>query len=122
MLNPSYQLPDLTSLHGFETIEVFKALAGANRSLAELKGRAAAIPNQGILIDTLALQEAKASSEIENIITTQDELFQADLFPEGLESPTAKEVWLYRDALKFGFDKLRRTHGLITNATIVGMF
>ena len=105
-----------------ETIEVFKALAAASRSLAELKGRAAAIPNQGILIDTLALQEAKASSEIENIVTTQDELFQADLFPEGLESPTAKEVALYRDALKFGFDKLRRTDGLITNATIVGMF
>ena len=122
MLNPSYQLPDLTSLDGLETIEVFKALAAANRSLAELKGRAAAIPNQGILIDTLALQEAKASSEIENIVTTQDELFQADLFPEGLESAAAKEVALYRDALKFGFDKLRQTDGLITNATIVGMF
>ncbi|TWB10139.1 Fic family protein [Rhizobium sp. ERR 1071] len=122
MLNPSYQLPDLTSLHGLETIEVFKALAAANRSLAELKGRAAAIPNQGILIDTLALQEAKASSEIENILTTQDELFQADLFPEGLESPAAKEVALYRDALKFGFDNLRQTEGLITNATIIGMF
>ncbi|NGO65339.1 Fic family protein [Rhizobium daejeonense] len=122
MLKPSYQLPDLTSLAGLETIEIFKALATANRSLAELKGRAAAIPNQGILIDTLALQEAKASSEIENIVTTQDELFQAELFPEGLESPAAKEVALYRDALKFGFDKLRQTDGLITNATIVGMF
>jgi Fic family protein len=122
MLNPSYQLPDLTSLDGLETIEVFKALAAANRSLAELKGRAAAIPNQGILIDTLALQEAKASSEIENIVTTQDELFQAELFPEGPESPAAKEVALYRDALKFGFDKLRQTDGLITNTTIVGMF
>jgi Fic family protein len=122
MLYPSYQLPDLTCLSGLETIEVFKALAAANRSLAELKGRAAAIPNQGILIDTLALQEAKASSEIENIVTTQDELFQAELFPEGPESPAAKEVALYRDALKFGFDKLRQTEGLITNATIIGMF
>ena len=46
-----------------------RALAAANRALAELKGRAATIPNQGILIDTLALQEAKASSEIENIVT-----------------------------------------------------
>ena len=52
-----------------------RALAAANRALAELKGRAATIPNQGILIDTLALQEAKACSEIENIVTTQDELF-----------------------------------------------
>ncbi|WP_459463400.1 Fic/DOC family N-terminal domain-containing protein [Rhizobium sp. No.120] len=66
-LNPSYQLPDLTSLDGLETIEVFKTLAAANRSLAEMKGGAAAMRNQGILIDTLALQEAKASSEIENV-------------------------------------------------------
>lgn len=122
MLKPSYQLPDPTLLDGCETIGILKALASANRSLAELKGRAAAIPNQGILIDTLALQEAKASSEIENIVTTQDELFQADLFPEGLESPAAKEVALYRDALKFGFDKLQQTGGLITNSTMIGMF
>jgi Fic family protein len=122
MLKPSYRLPDLTSIDGLESIEVLKALAAANRSLAELKGRAAAIPNQGILIDTLALQEAKASSEIENIVTTQDELFQAELFPEGPESPAAKEVALYRDALKFGFGKLQETGGLITNATMIGMF
>ncbi|MHA6264451.1 Fic/DOC family N-terminal domain-containing protein [Arenibacterium sp. CAU 1754] len=63
---------------------VLKALAAANRALAELKGRAATIPNQGVLIDTLALQEAKASSEIENIVTTQDELFQVDLSRRGL--------------------------------------
>ena len=55
---------------------MLKALARANRALAELKGRAATIPNQTILIDTLALQEAKASSEIENIVTTRDNLFQ----------------------------------------------
>ncbi|WP_273727825.1 Fic family protein [Brucella gallinifaecis] len=122
MLTPSYNLPDLTALDGIETRSVLKALAAANRSLAELKGRAAAIPNQGILIDTLALQEAKASSEVENIVTTQDELFQADLFPEGPESPAAKEVALYRDALKFGFDQLLKTDGLITNATMIGMF
>ena len=49
------------------------AVAQAHRHLAELKGRAASIPNQGILIDTLALQEAKASSEIENVVTTADD-------------------------------------------------
>jgi Fic family protein len=83
-------------------VAVLRALAGANRALAELKGRAATIPNQGIMIDTLALQEAKASSEIENIVTTQDELFQLGLFPDGLESGAAKEVARYRDALKLG--------------------
>lgn len=122
MLKPSYSLPDLASLTELETLEVFKALAAANRSLAELKGRATAIPNQGILIDTLALQEAKASSEIENIVTTQDELFQAELFPEGPDSPAAKEVALYRDALKFGFEQMQKTGGLITNSTMIGMF
>jgi len=83
MLKPTYRLPSLPPPIDLETVPILKALAAANRALAELKGRAATIPNQGTLIDTLALQEAKASSEIENIVTTQDELFQAELFPEG---------------------------------------
>ena len=72
MLKPTYQLPNLPPPVELETVPILKALAAANRALAELKGRAATIPNQGILIDTLALQEAKASSEIENIVTTHD--------------------------------------------------
>ena len=102
MLNPTYELPALPPSVDLETVRIFKALAKANRALAELKGRAAVIPNQGILIDTLSLQEAKASSEIENIVTTQDELFQADLFSGGPQSASAKEVSLYRDALNWG--------------------
>jgi Fic family protein len=115
-------IPALPPPVALETVPVLKALAAANRALAELKGRAAIIPNQGILIDTLALQEAKASSEIENIVTTQDELFQADLFPEGPESPAAKEVALYRDALKLGHKRLIETGGLIPNSTLIDMF
>ena len=87
-----YKLPDLPPPVEIETVPVLKALARANRSLAELKGAAKAIPNQGILIDTLALQEAKASSEIENIVTTQDELFQADLPKRGMAAPSAFHV------------------------------
>lgn len=121
MLSPSYAIPALPPSMDLETVPVLKALAKANRALAELKGRAATIPNQGILIDTLALQEAKASSEIENIVTTQDELFQADLQLEGSGSP-AKEVALYRDALKLGYDRLLTTGGLITNRTLIEMF
>ena len=122
MLKPSYALPDLPPEADFETGKILKALANANRALAELKGRAAVIPNQGILIETLALQEAKASSEIENIVTTQDELFQADLFPEGPDSAAAKEVALYRDALKLGHDRLKSSGGNITNNTLIEMF
>lgn len=118
----SYQLPNLPPPVEVETVFVLKALAKANRALAELKGAAKSIPNQGILINTLALQEAKASSEIENIVTTQDELFQQDLFPEGPGSAAAKEVALYRDALKLGFDRLRGREGLITNSDIIEMF
>ncbi len=122
MLKPSYLIPDLPPPVNLDTVPALKALAKANRALAELKGRAAIIPNQGILIDTLALQEAKASSEIENIVTTQDELFQADLQFEGPKSAAAKEVALYRDALKLGYDHLLKSDGLITNRTLIDMF
>ncbi len=81
-----------------------------------------AIPNQGILIDTLSLQEARASSEIENIVTTQDEMFQATLFPDSPDGGPAKEVALYRDALKRGHDRLAENQGLLTNNTIIEMF
>lgn len=122
MLKPTYKLPPLPPPGDLETPAVLRALAQAHRRLAELKGRAASIPNQGILIDTLVLQEAKASSEIENIVTTQDELFQFGLFPDGPESPAAKEVANYRDALKRGHDSLFQTQGLLTNNVIIEMF
>ncbi len=122
MLVSSYQIPPLPPAIDLETPDVLRALATAHRHLAELKGRATAIPNQGILIDTLALQEAKASSEIENIVTTQDELFQASLFPEGPNSPSAKEVAYYRDALKCGFERMIEEKGLLTSNAIIEIF
>lgn len=123
MLKQSYGIPELPPPEEIETIRVLKELAAASRALADLKGEAKTIPNQGILIDTLALQEAKASSEIENIVTTQDELFQVDLFPaEAPQSAAAKEVALYRDALRLGYARLLKTDGLITNSSIIDMF
>ena len=122
MLKPSYIIPTLPPAAEIETISVLKMLARASRSLADLKGQAKTIPNQGILIDTLALQEAKASSEVENIVTTQDELFQADIFPDDPQSPAAKEVALYRDALRLGYARLGETGGLLPNSAIIDMF
>lgn len=122
MLTPTYIIPPLPPLAELETVPVLKALNTASRALADLKGQAKTIPNQGILIDTLALQEAKASSEVENIVTTQDELFQADLFPDDPQSPAAKEVALYRDALRLGYNRLQQTDGLIPNSTLIDMF
>ncbi|HEY1605052.1 MAG TPA: Fic family protein [Allosphingosinicella sp.] len=121
-LKPTYTIPELPPNAALENPSVLRAAARAHRHLAELKGRAGGIPNQGILIDTLALQEAKASSEIENIVTTQDEVFQVSLFPENPASPAAKEVALYRDALQVGHDALCAQEGLLTNNTITRMF
>jgi len=122
MLNPTYILPGLPPPVDLETVPVLKSLNRASRALANLKGQARTIPNQGILIDTLALQEAKASSEVENIVTTQDELFQADLFPDDPQSPAAKEVARYRDALRLGHRRLIETGGLVPNSTLIDMF
>lgn len=97
----------------FETPAILKKLAAASRHLAELKGVAGTIPHQGILINTLGMQEAKDSSAIENIVTTHDELFKDDAFPEVNTNPAAKEVLRYRQALRIGFDAVRTT-GLIT--------
>ena len=121
-LRPTYQLPKLPPNGLNESPALLKALAKAHRYLAELKGRASNIPNQGILIDTLSLQEAKASSEIENIVTTQDELFQLNAFPEKLGSPAAKEVARYRDALRHGYQEQLSKKGLVTNNVIIAMF
>lgn len=97
----------------FETPAILKKLASASRRLAELKGAASSIPRQSILINTLSIQEAKDSSEIENIVTTHDELFQDDLSPGSSLSPAAKEVLRYRQAMWRGFDLVRES-GLLT--------
>ena len=122
MLKPDPILPALPPPVNLDATPVLKALAATGRSLAELKGRAAAIPNPRILIDTLALQEALASSEIENIVTTQDELFQADRLPAGRFSAATKEVRLYRDALELGYRRMRAAQGNITNNALIDMF
>ncbi|WP_184640961.1 Fic family protein [Variovorax guangxiensis] len=102
----------------FDTPAILKKLASASRKLAELKGIAAAIPNQGILINTLGLKEAKDSSEIENIVTTHDELFKDDVLPEAFANPAAKEVLRYRQALRVGFEQVRES-GLITSNHVI---
>ena len=102
----------------FETPAILKLLASSSRKLAELKGIAASIPNQGILINTLGLQEAKDSSEIENIVTTHDELFKDEVLPETFTNPAAKEVLRYRQALRVGFELVRQS-GLLTSNNII---
>ena len=108
-------IPPLEELDAtrFDAPAILKKLTSSSRRLAELKGIAASIPHQGILISTLGLQEAKDSSEIENIVTTHDELFKDDVLPESFANPAAKEVLRYRQALRVGFEQVRSS-GLIT--------
>ncbi|MBB6460934.1 Fic family protein [Flammeovirga kamogawensis] len=103
-----------------ESKKVLKALPRAHFALAELKGVASSIPNQEILINTLALQEAKDSSEIENIITTHDDLYKSSLDLENLSSLGAKEVQNYISALKKGYYKVQN-EDLLTNKSILAI-
>lgn len=113
-------IPSLTALRPerFDRPDILKQLNAASRSLAELKGVAGSMPNQGILISTLGLQEAKDSSEIENIITTQDELFRELAFPDAAASAATKEVARYRQALRVGYEAVKSS-GLLTNNHIL---
>lgn len=106
MISENYKLPMLPPLAEIETIAVLKQLSLANRFLAELKGTTKLIPNESILINTLTLQEAKDSSEIENIITTHDDLYKenSNIDTKNLAS---KEVYNYAQGLKQGFEIVR---------------
>ncbi len=102
---PWNALPDLPIEKDlFRTVEILEKLVSAKTALGKLQGRSIAISNQGMLINTISLQEAKVSSAIENIFTTDDELYQA--FSEQSDQPTfgaAKEVLRYREALWAGY-------------------
>lgn len=104
---PYNDLPHLPPQADIETPAILKKAIAANRALAELKGAVKSIPNQGILVNGIVLQEAKLSSEIENIFTTNDELYRAAADEKITASPHAKEVLLYRQALWYGFNSLK---------------
>jgi len=114
------QIPPLTRVDPgrFDRPDILKRLAAASRQLAELKGVAASIPNEGILIDTLGLQEAKDSSAIENIVTTHDDLFRGIDLLEPTTPVATKEVARYRTALRVGYERVTAS-GLLTNNHIL---
>lgn len=99
-----------------ETVPILKQLNMASRALGQLKGEVSKIPNSQILLDTLILQEAKDSNEIENIVTTDDEMYQASI-DETVASVTAKEALNYATAIKLGL-KTVRDKGLLTTNDI----
>jgi Fic family protein len=110
---PWNNIPDLPIAEQlYKTVEIYEALANAKEALARLHGRSVAIPNQGLLINSISIQEAKESSAIENIFTTDDELYKAfgQTVSEQVEGP-AKEVMRYREALWNGYDYLKNKDG-----------
>ena len=112
---PYNDLPLLPPKSDIETKQILKKTISAGRVLAELKGIGETIPNQALLVNSLILQEAKASSEIENIITTNDALFKAFSAKTGQIDPATKEVLRYREALWQGYNTLGKRQVLSTN-------
>ncbi len=103
----------LPLLKDIETKTILKKVVAANKALAELKGTARTIPNQAILINALSLQEAKDSSEIENIITTHDELYRSMVSSSHI-SNAAKEVKRYTEAMYRGLELVKKDQLLLT--------
>ena len=114
-----YQVPTLPLAADVETTKIMRQLARAHQALGNLNGVSKLIPKEEILINTLVLQEAKDSSAIENIVTTHDELYIAELdLANATLTAETKEVMRYAEALKFGFYQVR-AHKLLKNSLIL---
>lgn len=107
--------PDLV----VETIEVLRATTAARVALMELNTLSRYIPNPAVLINAIPIVEAQASSEIENIVTTTDEMFQSDLIGLGGSDPATREALRYRTALRAGFDSIGQRPVTTTTATTI---
>lgn len=115
-MNKDYQIPALPLDFDFETKNILRQLSKSNRRLAELKGVALTIPNENILLSSLVLQEALDSSAVEDIVTTSDELYRAELDIKGeISNAAAKEVLNYRQAMQVGFEMVRKKKLLTLN-------
>jgi Fic family protein len=112
---PYNNLPNLPPSQDLETVPILKRCIDAASALAELKGMGDVIPNQDLVIRSIGLQEARVSSEIENIVTTTDDLYRAlaDTFDKA--TPQAKEVLRYQEAISTGFDMVKSRAVLSTS-------
>lgn len=118
---PYNSLPLLPPTAEVESMAILKKTITASRALSELKGAITNLPNPTLFIDTINLQEARASSAIENIITTQDELFKASIAELKSNNPATKEVIHYKDALWYGVEQIENRPVLTTNLFIAIM-
>ncbi len=101
-----------------ETPQILKSLSRASRQLGELNGLCASLPDPQLLINTIILQESRDSSAIENIVTTQDDLYKAAADIENA-SPVAKEVLSYKEALYVGLRSMQEHQNLLVTNTMI---
>ena len=115
---PFNGLPPLPPKADIETKKILKKTISAGRALAKLNGTLMNLPNPNLFIDTIYLQEAKASSEIENIITTNDEIYKSFISEKKNENTATKEVLSYKEALWIGLKDLDKKPLITTNLCI----
>ncbi|MFD2556315.1 Fic family protein [Sphingobacterium tabacisoli] len=115
---PYNDLPILPPKIEIETKAVLRKTITAGRALAQLNGTLLNLPNPTLFLDTIYLQEAKASSEVENIITTNDELYQSFIAEKKIENTSTKEVLSYKEALWLGLEELKTKPFITTNLCI----
>ncbi len=115
---PYNDLPLLPPKVDIETKEILRKTISAGRALAQLNGTLLNLPNPTLFLDTIYLQEAKASSEVENIITTNDELYKSLVAGKKNENSATKEVLSYKEALWLGLEQLKKKPFITTNLCI----
>jgi Fic family protein len=115
---PYNDLPLLPPNADIETKSILRKTISASRALAQLNGTLLNLPNPTLFLDTIYLQEAKASSEVENIITTNDELYKSVVADKKLENLATKEVLSYKEALWLGLEQIRSKPFITTNLCI----
>ncbi|GAB1462472.1 Fic family protein [Pedobacter sp.] len=115
---PYNDLPLLPPKADVETKQILRKTISTGRALAQLNGTLMNLPNPTLFLDTIYLQEAKASSEVENIITTNDELYQSLVADRKVESSATKEVLSYKEALWLGLEQLKTKPFITTNLCI----
>ncbi len=115
---PYNDLPLLPPKADIETKKILRKTISAGRALAQLNGTLLNLPNPTLFLDTIYLQEAKASSEVENIITTNDELYKSFVADRKVENSATKEVLSYKEALWLGFEQLNKKPFITTNLCV----
>ncbi|MCL2738066.1 MAG: Fic family protein [Bacteroidales bacterium] len=117
-LRPYNDLPLLPPNADIETKSILRKVISAGRALAQLNGALLNLPNPTLFLDTIYLQEAKASSEVENIITTNDELYKSLVAGKKVENPATKEVLSYKEAFWLGLEQLKTKPFITTNLCV----